>query len=155
MSLKEELRAELVGHLDLSAFCQVASGTAVSDVVALMRENGVNVCLVTQDEKLIGILTDRDVLRRVVAAPDTWDKAVDLVMTPSPITVGLDTSAAEALWLMDEKHFRNLPAVDQAGKVAGNMTHQAVIDYLAARYPTDILNLPPRPDQFPEKREGG
>jgi hypothetical protein len=41
------------------------------------------------------------------------------------------------------------------GKVVGNMTHQAIINYLAARYPIEILNLPPRPDQIPEQVEGG
>ena len=31
----------------------------------------------------------------------------------------------------------------------------AVINYLAARYPIEVLNRPPRPDQFPRKQEGG
>lgn len=155
MSLKEVLHTEQVSHLDLSSFCQAASGTPVRDVVALMREKGVNVCLVTQDNHLIGILTDRDVLRKVVTAPQTWSWPVDTVMTSSPITISPDAPAAEALWLMDERHFRNLPAVDSSGAIVGNMTHQAIINYLAARYPIEILNLPPRPDQIPEKVEGG
>ncbi|MCA9899094.1 MAG: CBS domain-containing protein, partial [Anaerolineales bacterium] len=77
------------------------------------------------------------------------------IMTANPVTVTPDTSAADALWLMDEKKFRNLPVVGRDGKIRGNMTHQAVISFLAARYPVEVLNRPPRPDQFPRKQEGG
>jgi CBS-domain-containing membrane protein len=61
----------------------------------------------------------------------------------------------EALHLMDAHHFRNLPAVDEQGQIIGNMTHQAVITYLAARYPVEVLNRPLRADRFPRKAEGG
>ena len=72
-----------------------------------------------------------------------------------PITIAPTASAAHALGLMDDNHFRNLPAVDAKGTIVGNMTHQAIISYLASRYPVEVLNQPPRPDQFPSKAEGG
>ena len=155
MNLKEDLHTEQVMHLDLNAFCQVERSTIVKDVVEVMRAEHVNVCLVMDNGMLCGILTDRDVMRRVAGYPEKWGESVETVMTPSPITIDPSASAAEALWLMDEKRIRNLPAVDGTGKVVGNMTHQAIINYLAARYPIEILNLPPRPDQIPEQAEGG
>lgn len=155
MDLKEELHTEQVSHLDLTGFCQVESGQAIRDVVEKMRREDVNVCLVMDEGKLVGILTDRDVLRRVAEHQEVWGKPVSVIMTRSPITIDPTASAADALWLMDEKRIRNLPAVDGSGKVVGNMTHQAVINYLAARYPTEILNLPPNPNQFPDQVEGG
>lgn len=155
MSLKDELISERVSHLDLSKFCQIASGTAVRQSLANMRQNSTNVCLVTKDNKLVGILTERDVLTKVATNPENLDAAVDEIMTANPITVTPDTSAADALWLMDEKKFRNLPVVGRDGKIKGNMTHQAVISFLAARYPVEVLNRPPRPDIFPHKQEGG
>lgn len=155
MSLKEELMNEQVSHLDLSGFCQIASGTAVRQSLANMRQNKTNVCLVTQGNALIGILTERDVLTKVATTPANLDVTVDDIMTPNPITVTPDTSAADALWLMDAKQFRNLPVVGKDGRILGNMTHQAVISFLAARYPVEVLNRPPRPDQFPRKQEGG
>jgi signal-transduction protein with cAMP-binding, CBS, and nucleotidyltransferase domain len=155
MNLKEDLHTEQVTHLDLNAFCQVESTSTVKEVVEMMRAENVNVCLIMEKGILSGILTDRDVLRRIAAHPEKWAEPVTTVMTPSPITIDPSASAAEALWLMDEKRIRNLPAVDGMGKVVGNMTHQAIINYLAARYPIEILNLPPRPDQIPEQVEGG
>ncbi len=155
MSLKEELINEQVAHLDLSGFCQIASGTAVRTALAAMRQNKTNVCLVIKGSSLVGIFTERDVLTKVATAPDKLDVPVDDIMTANPITVAPDSSAADALWLMDEKKFRNLPVVSQNGQILGNMTHQAVISYLAARYPVEVLNRPPRPNHFPLKQEGG
>jgi CBS domain-containing protein len=155
MNLKEELQAEKVSHMALTGFSQVASGTTVRETLAVMREQGHNVCLTLAEGELKGIFTDRDVLRKVAAHPENWDKAIDLFMTPDPVTVAPDYPAASALWLMDKNHFRNLPVVDEDGRITGILTHLAVINYLAAHYPIEILNLPPRPDQFPERPEGG
>ncbi len=155
MSLKQELMNESVAHLDLSRFCQIVSGTAVRQTISEMRQRKTNVCLITSGSQLVGILTERDVLTKVAAMPENLDKPVDNIMTANPITVSPNSSAADALWLMDDKKFRNLPVVDEGGKIVGNMTHQAVISFLAARYPIEVLNRPPRPDQFPRKQEGG
>jgi len=155
MSLKKELHSEQVIHLDLSRHCQIGSGTAVREVLAQMRQHGSNVCLIINGGTLLGIFTVRDVLQKVANAPETLDMSINDVMTPEPITVQPDKSAAEALWLMDDKRIRDLPVVEADGRILGSMTHRAVIDYLAGRYPEEILNLPPRPDQFPRKAEGG
>ncbi len=154
MSLKQELEQEKVSHLDLSSFCQVATGTAVSTAIQKMQSENSNVCLVMNGRKLSGIVTERDILRKV-APNNSYTQPIESVMTANPITIDPNTSAAEALWLMDDKHFRNLPVVNKAGDVVGNMTHQSVIQYLAARYPVEILNRPTNPEQFPRKAEGG
>jgi CBS domain-containing protein len=153
--LEQELKAELVTHLDLSGFCLVAAGTAVQDTLNQMRDHNVNVCMVTAGERLAGIFTDRDVLSRVATQNERLNQPIDQVMTPDPITVGPETSAAAALWLMDAKGIRNLPVVGDDGRILGAMTHQAVIRYLAARYPIEVQNRPPNPEQFPRKQEGG
>lgn len=155
MSLEQELKSERVSHLDLTGFCQVDSGTAVRDTLTKMRSQETNVCLITEGDTLKGVFTDRDVITKVATNLEILNQPIDQVMTVNPITVKPDTSAADALWLMDDKGFRNLPVVESNGRIVGNMTHQAVISYLAARYPIEVLNRPPRPDQFPRKQEGG
>ena len=153
MSLENDLQTEQVLHLDVRDFTEVTSGTSVKDTVELMRKNQHNCVLVTYEDKLIGIFTDRDLLRRVVDAPQTWDAPIDNVMSTAPITVDGDHPAYEALDLMDEKHFRNVPVVDKDGKVVGNLTHYAVVKYLADRFPESVYNLPPT-DQVTKKRGG-
>ncbi len=155
MSLKEELEAERVGHMDLSGYCLVESGTPVRAVIKTMRETGSRAALVTGDEALLGIFTERDVLRRVMGEDGDLDAPIDSLMSTNLVTITPDMSAAAALWLMDERHIRNLPIVDEQRHVVGGMTHAAIINYLATRYPVEVLNRSPRPEQYPRKAEGG
>lgn len=155
MSLKEVLETEQVRHLDLSRYCRIERGTSVREALAAMRAEQSSAALITHEGALVGIFTERDVMRRVIDAPETLDGPVDEVMTAKVITVLPDTSAADALWLMDDHHFRNLPVVDRQGKILGDMTHAAIIGYLAQRYPVEVLNRPPHPEQYPRKPEGG
>lgn len=155
MNLKEVLKTEQVRHLDLSRYCRIESGTPVREALAAMRAERASAALITKDGALAGIFTERDVMRRVVDVPETLDGPVDAVMTTKVITVLPDTAAADALWLMDDHHFRNLPVIDRQGQIIGDMTHAAIIGYLAQRYPIEVLNRPPRPDQYPLKPEGG
>ncbi len=155
MSLREELESQQVRHLDLKSYCLVESGATVREALRRMREEGGRTALIVRDEKLVGIFTERDVMRRVIVSPEKLDGPVDEVMTTNLVTVLPDTSAADALWLMDDHHFRNLPVVDRQGRVLGDMTYAAIIQYLAARYPVEVQNRPPRPEQYPRKPEGG
>lgn len=158
MSLRQELEAEQVRHLDLNGCCLVESGTTVRETLAQMRAAGGRSALIVSEQpqrQLIGIFTERDVMRRVAVESQTLDGPVDAVMTAQPVTVLPDTSAADALWLMDDHHFRNLPVIDRQGNILGDMTYASIIQYLAARYPVEVLNRSARPDQFPRKAEGG
>ena len=171
MNLQTDLKSEHISHLVVSGFAQVPTGTAVRDTLARMRADRRVVCLVVdenapaaaadgqEDEsrqaRLVGIFTERDVMRKVVDVPGMLEKPVDEVMTSDPITIGPDASAAEALRLMEKNHFRNLPIVDDSGRLLGIMTHQAIIDYLADRYPVEVLNRPIDPERFPRRAEGG
>ncbi len=154
MSLANDLQHEQVAHLDIMSFTSIKSGTSVRDTVEQMRKNGHHSAIITEDGALIGIFTDRDLTRKVVDAPETWDDPIDKVMTPSPLSVKADDPAYAALALMDEKHFRNVPVVDSAGQVIGNLSHYAVIKYLADRFPESIYNLPPEAGRVSRKRDG-
>ena len=169
MNLQTDLKSENISHLVVSGFAQVPLGTSVRDTLARMRADRRVVCLVVEEgaaagggqeeasrqARLAGIFTERDVMRKVIDVPGMLEKPVDDVMTTDPITIGPDASAADALRLMEKNHFRNLPIVDGGGRLLGIMTHQAIIDYLADRYPVEVLNRPIDPERFPRRAEGG
>ena len=154
MTLESNLQQEKVKHLDLSNFTKVESGTSVRDTIAAMRQQAHHCAIIMAGDSLIGIFTDRDILRKVVDAPETWDQPIDQVMTPTPITVNSNDPADAALALMDAKHFRNVPVLNKKGQVIGNLTHHAIIKYLADRFPESVYNLPPNPDQVTRRRDG-
>lgn len=155
MSLENSLKQEQVIHLDLNRFSAVEVGTTVAETVRKMR-NADHHCAIVHNEEgdLVGIFTDRDILSKVVDAPEMWDKPIEQFMTSSPITVDSMDPAYKALALMDSKHFRNVPVVDQNGVIIGNLTHYAIIKYLSDRFPESVYNLPPHPDRVSRNRDG-
>jgi len=154
MSIEHDIRAERVAHLDLSAYTAVSSGPPVRAVVAQMRTAGRNCAFVVKDGALVGIFTDRDVLRRVVDAPQVWDVPIDQVMTPAPLSIKPEAAAAEALRLMDTQGFRNMPVVDGQGRIVGNLTHFSLIKFLSDHFAEQVYNLPPNPEQLAQRRHG-
>ncbi len=93
----------------------VAPGDALGDVVGRMAERNVGAVLVLDDERLVGILTERDVLRAAAA----WDPArrVSAHMTHSPETIESSDSVEHAAVLMIHGGFRHLPVVDGGSPV--------------------------------------
>ena len=86
----------------------------------LMRDHHISAVVVLDEaDALVGIVTERDLVRRVLAE-ERSPAAVSLaeVMTPRPLVVVPDASPYEALEIMRERHIRHLPVVD-GGKVVG------------------------------------
>jgi CBS domain-containing protein len=78
----------------------------------LMNEQGIGGLLVVEDGELIGVFTERDVLRRVVAERvDPATTPIREVMTPDPITCSPETFLDECRSLMTERRIRHLPVV--------------------------------------------
>lgn len=77
-----------------------------------MVERGSGSAVVTDYGRLIGILTERDVLRAVAGRVHSSEATVREWMTPDPVTVSQDTTAEEAAQIMLEKDFRHLPVVE-------------------------------------------
>ena len=85
----------------------------------LMRKHSVGAVLIIEDETLKGILTVNDMTYRVIAKGLDPDKILlGEVMSPDPDTVSSDTTAIDALRLMQDGDYRHLPVVD-GGRVLG------------------------------------
>jgi len=96
--------------------------SAVADAVRLMNRHAIGAVLVMNDGALEGILTERDVMQRVVESGcDPASTRIDEVMTRLPTTVRVDDRAAHALDLMTREGIRHLPVVD-AGQVMGMLS---------------------------------
>ena len=91
----------------------VAPQTTVRDVARTMaRANTGSVLVIEPPESLLGILTERDLLNRVLAKgidPDTTP--VRAVMTANPICIPPETLVSDAVVMMLERGFRHLPLV--------------------------------------------
>jgi CBS domain-containing protein len=103
-----------------AAVHSVHSSLTVAAAVAEMVRHGIGCVVVLDGERLAGVFTERDVLRRVVGAGlDPKKTLVAQVMTLEPITIGPETTVEEAMGIMTEKRCRHLPIVDAERRVKG------------------------------------
>ena len=91
---------------------------SVLDAARCMRDRQVGTVVVVDDDRPVGILTDRDLTVRVLAAGlDPQATRVSQVMTPSPTTVQEDATTVAALGHMRAGRFRRLPVVGPDGRL--------------------------------------
>jgi dTDP-glucose pyrophosphorylase len=104
----ERLRALLLGR-----------GATVREALRRIDEGAAECALQTdQDGRLLGLLTDGDV-RRALLAGTTLDDPVDGFLTRDPVTVGLGFDRAAALELMQARAIAHLPEIDDEGRLPG------------------------------------
>jgi|SRR5690606_1083928 CBS domain-containing protein len=97
----------------------VAPGVTVFEALGVMAEHNVGAVLVTENERLIGIFTERDYARKVVLKGlRSTDVSVRELMTPSPACIGMDQTVEEVMNIMTNKRFRHLPVLEN-GRIAG------------------------------------
>ncbi len=87
--------------------------TSITAAAQLMTTQKVSSLLVTREDKLIGIITDRDLRSRVVAASLDIHLPVSHIMTPNPAQIMGNRTLFDALALMTERNIHHLPVVDQ------------------------------------------
>jgi CBS domain-containing protein len=91
----------------------VESTRTVLEAARYMMEHNVGAVPVLRNGDLVGILSERDIMNRVVAVGRTpGTTAVSEVMTANPRAVAADESIEECLFIMQEFGFRHLPIVD-------------------------------------------
>jgi len=91
----------------------VESERTVLEAARYMMEHNLGAVPVMRDGGLVGILSERDIMNRVVAVGRTpGTTAISEVMTPNPRAVAADESIDECLFIMREFGFRHLPIVD-------------------------------------------
>lgn len=104
----------------------VNAETGLSDAVRLMVDKGIGSVLVEKGGKLVGILTERDVLRRFCRDPGCSSDKVEEVMSSPLVTIDGRASIGQAADMMAEKKIRRL-LVDLDGGIAGIVTERDVM----------------------------
>ncbi|MGD9564183.1 MAG: CBS domain-containing protein [Pyrinomonadaceae bacterium] len=91
----------------------------LQDVAVMMRDGDMGSVPVVEDGKLVGIVTDRDIVVRSIADGGTAESSVAAAMTTDIFSVKPDDFVFEAIRLMGDKQVRRVPVVDENGTLAG------------------------------------
>ncbi len=135
------------------ALC-VRPDTPVEDVVALMNRHRESAVLVTENSKVVGIFTERDVLRRVVPRVDGLFAPVSEVMTCRPDVLTEATLLPSALRALTIGRYHHVPVIDAQGAPVAVVSMQTIVAFLADAFSSEILNAPPERESFPPERAG-
>lgn len=98
----------------------VAPDDSVFHALCIMAEHNVGALLVIEDERLVGIFSERDYARKQIRNHRSpKETPVRDLMSTRVAYVGTDSSLEECMSLMTEKRFRHLPVLDDEGQVLG------------------------------------
>ncbi len=126
MSQPEELK---ISDVMTTSVVTSRPDETVVDAARKMAENRIG-CVVVVDEKntILGIVTEGDIVRRVVARGlDPASTVVETIMTRNPVTVYEDASLAAAAEIMREKGIGHLPVVNEKGRLVGIITRSDIV----------------------------
>jgi len=88
------------------------TGTTIAEAASLMAQRRVGSTLVVDDQRLLGIFTERDIVKALSQDASATHQAIGHWMTRNPQTISSDATVDQALRRMLDGGFRHLPVVD-------------------------------------------
>ena len=111
--------ADILKSKPNQAIFAIGPRASVYDALQLAADKGVGALLVMEDERVVGIVTERDYARKVaLMSRSSKDTAVSEIMTTAVMYVHPRQTNAECMALMTDKRVRHLPVMDE-GKLLG------------------------------------
>jgi CBS domain-containing protein len=120
-----------VGHLGHRQAIEVPINARVRDVVAKLRDEGHGCAVVTDNGRVVGIFTERDVLNRITPnRASAMDMPVAEAMTADPVLMSESESVLVAINKMGIGGFRHIPLVDERRHLRGIVSGRDVLEYV-------------------------
>ena len=136
--LMQALAEEEIGTIRHEPFTAISPDMPVHEAVQKLVGLHIACLLVAEDDKLVGVFSDRDILLKVAFEYDQYkDRPVRDVMTKNPIFVYKTDSAAAALTVMALCGYRHVPVLDIDDKLVGIVSPQRVTEFLQQYFNQD------------------
>jgi CBS domain-containing protein len=155
MKIKDELESDTIVDLGPETAVLISKDVTVGDAVKELQQQRHGSACVCDGGKLVGIFTERDLLKKVLNPKKPLDTPITEVMTANPRTLNIKEKAAVALDLFDKGGFRHIPVVNENNEPTGMLSIKCMINYLVEMFPDLILNLPPEPGSISTSVSGG
>ena len=150
-----QARQDSVNSMETDDYVCIAPSTPLSKAIeAMSQDEGGCAIVCAEDGSVVGIFTERDLLTKIVGQQMDLNAPVSNWMSPVVATLTPEATIGDAVSIMNDKGYRNVPLVKN-GKLVGSISVFDVISYLAESYPKTTMNLPPNPNQVMETTDGG
>lgn len=128
---------ETVADVMTADVVSVASSASAYEAAELMREHDIGDVLVMDNGRVIGVVTDRDLVVRVLAEHENPDSTtVADVSSDDVVSIRPDAPVSEAVQLMRDRAIRRLPVIGDDGQVQGMLS---IGDLAVSEDPTSAL----------------
>lgn len=128
---------QILSSKTIDTIWSVSPKTTVYGALELMAEKNIGAVLVMEDQKLVGIFSERDYARKgILLGRASKDTLIEEVMTSKVITVSVEQKIEECMQIMSEKHIRHLPVTSKdnlVGIISINDIVSAIIREQKAR----------------------
>ena len=152
--VEEIFQTDPISSLGLPSPVSIGRDATVGAALAAVQKHGQGYVLVVEAGRPVGIMSEREVLIRIVARDVKYDENVDRYMSHAPETLTSKDPIATAIRMMNEGGEGNIPVVDGSGLAVAVLRTIDIIHFLAEAFPAQLLNLPPRPHQMIPEPEG-
>ncbi len=144
-----------ISALGLPPLVSVNTQASVGQALSAVQEHGQGFVLICEDGRPRGIMSQREVLMRIVARDVKYDSNVMDFVSKVGVTLTSKEKIARAIKVMIAEGLDIIPIVDDTGRATAVVRSVDVIQFLAEVFPEQLLNLPPEPHQLMPKPEGG
>jgi len=131
-----------VSILPTDDFVAISRHTPLGQAIEAMKQDEGGCVIITDDGRVAGIFTERDLLTKVSSEDVDLQSPIEKWMQHDVQTLSPEATIGDAVRLMNERSFRNIPIVDR-GLLRGSISVFDIITYLAECYPKSTMNLPP------------
>ena len=104
-----------------------SADTSVKDLARTMLDEELGDLVIAEDDKPVGIVTDRDIALAVARYDDLSELSAEAIMTPDPVTIHEDATAVDLPATMADGRVRRIPVVDDDGRLVGIATLDDVV----------------------------
>jgi CBS domain-containing protein len=123
-----ELFKTAKGIMTKGNFITASLKAKVSDItIALISGEVSGLPVVDNEKRVVGIITEFDIIRAVKQGKDLKNVTAEDIMTKNPITVNEDTPVNEIINILETKHILRVPVVDRDGKLAGIVSRRDIL----------------------------
>ncbi len=152
--VEEIFQTDPISALGLPPPISIGRDASVGAALEAVQKHGMGYVLIVEFGRPVGMMSEREVLMRVVARDVKYDQNVDTYMSHDPQTLTLKDPIAVAIQMMNQGEELNIPIVDVTGKAVAVLRTLDIIHFLAEAFPAQVMNLPPRPHQLIPEPEG-
>ncbi len=118
-----------VGDIMIKNIITIEKGSSIVDAAKLMKENSIGSVIITEGNKAVGIITERDIVRKAVASGDI-EKNVEDIMSSPIIVITPENSLEEAAKAMRQNKIKRLVVIGEGEELKGIISEDDIVKVL-------------------------